>query len=124
MTILRAPFAPAAKAVPAPSRDRVLDLIRAGCLVVVVVLHAVMAGIEVGESGIQIRNALENQQWFTPISWIIQVMPLFFIVGGFAGITQWRRMRDSGATPADFVRARLVRLARPALVAFAAIAAA
>lgn len=81
-----------------------------------------MAGIEIGPSGTQITNALENQRWFTPVSWVIQVMPLFFVVGGFAGITQWRRMRSSGATPADFVRVRLTRLARPALVAFAVIA--
>ncbi|MEV0698084.1 acyltransferase [Saccharopolyspora sp. NPDC050389] len=128
MATPRTPFAPAPAPAPAPtagpgpSRDRVLDLVRSACLVVVVVLHAMMAGIETGPSGIQITNALENQRWFTPISWIIQVMPLFFVVGGFAGITQWRRMRDAGATPADFVRTRLTRLARPTLAAFAAIA--
>ncbi|WP_246153944.1 acyltransferase family protein [Saccharopolyspora hirsuta] len=122
MTISRADIAPAPVAGSGPFRDRVLDLVRAGCLVVVVVLHAMMAGIEVGDDGVRITNALENQGWFTPVSWGVQVMPLFFVVGGFAGVTQWRRMRDSGATPADFARARLVRLARPALVAFAAIA--
>ncbi|MGP4017812.1 acyltransferase family protein [Saccharopolyspora sp. 5N708] len=124
MAVLRTPVAPTPESTtgPGPARDRVLDLVRSACLVVVVVLHAMMAGIEVTASGIQITNAFENQKWFVPVSWIIQVMPLFFIVGGFAGITQWRRMRAAGATPADFVRTRLTRLARPALVAFAAIA--
>ncbi|MER7010351.1 acyltransferase [Saccharopolyspora sp. NPDC000359] len=101
-----------------------LDLVRAGCLVVVVVLHAMMAGIRVDGDGVRITNALEGQGWFTPVSWVIQVMPLFFVVGGFAGVTQWRRMRGAGAAPADFVRTRLVRLARPAVVAFGVIAAA
>ncbi|MER5394661.1 acyltransferase [Saccharopolyspora sp. NPDC002686] len=122
MAATRTSSAPAPTAAPGASRDRVLDLVRAGCLVVVVVLHATMAGIEIGPSGTQITNALENQPWFTPVSWIVQVMPLFFVVGGFAGITQWRRMRSAGAAPADFIRVRLTRLARPALVAFAVIA--
>ncbi|GAA2799790.1 acyltransferase [Saccharopolyspora taberi] len=105
----------------AQNRDPVLDLVRAGCLVVVVVLHAVMAGITVDAGGIDIVNAVDDQDWFTPVSWFVQVMPLFFIVGGFAGITQWRRMRDKGGTAVEFVHGRLNRLARPALIAFAMI---
>ena len=107
-----------------PTRDPVLDLVRAGCLVVVVVLHAMMAGITVDAGGIHIVNALEDQDWFTPVTWFVQVMPLFFVVGGFAGITQWRRMRNRGATAVEFVHGRLNRLARPAFLAFAVIGAA
>ncbi|QUH05921.1 acyltransferase [Saccharopolyspora erythraea] len=96
-------------------------MVRAGCLVVVVVLHALMAGITVDAGGIHIVNAMDYAGWFVPASWCVQVMPLFFIVGGFAGITQWRRMRDQGRSAVEFVRGRLERLARPALLAFAVI---
>ncbi|EQD83242.1 acyltransferase family protein [Saccharopolyspora erythraea] len=100
-----------------------LDLVRASCLVVVVVLHALMAGITVDAGGIHIVNAMDEAEWFVPASWFVQVMPLFFIVGGFAGITQWRRMRDQGRSAFEFVRGRLERLARPALLAFAVVGA-
>ncbi|GAA4877332.1 acyltransferase [Saccharopolyspora cebuensis] len=106
----------------AESRDPVLDLVRAACLVVVVVLHAMMAGIEVVDGRIRIGNAFAGQEWFAVVTWFVQVMPVFFVVGGFAGLTQWRGMRARGATAGEYARARLHRLARPAAVAFAAIA--
>ncbi|MGG7463387.1 acyltransferase family protein [Plantibacter sp. YIM 135347] len=108
----------------APStRDRALDLVRSVSLVVVVLLHGMMAGISVGPSRqVVVTNALEDQPWFIPLSWLVQVMPLFFIVGGFAGLSQWRRVQARGGSAVEFVRSRLERLARPAIVVFGTIA--
>ena len=96
-------------------RDGSIDAVRATLLMVVVALHSLMVGVSVGAGGVEMANALENQPWFAPVSWLVQVMPLFFIVGGFASITQWRSLRAAGVSPAQYVRSRIVRLVRPAI---------
>ncbi|KQV06941.1 acyltransferase family protein [Leifsonia sp. Root112D2] len=107
---------------PAPTHhDLSIDVARAACLVVVVMLHAMMVGVSMGANGPVLQNALEGQAWFAPVSWIVQIMPLFFIAGGFSSITQWRRMEQRGASGSDYVRARLARLLRPAVVLVASV---
>lgn len=104
-------------------RDSAVDLVKACCLLVVVGLHAMMAGVTVGVDGLQVTNALAGHYIFAWATWAVQVMPLFFLLGGFASITQWRRMRDKGAVPADYIRQRVNRLARPALLPIALVGA-
>lgn len=122
MTLLDRPRLDPVRSAPAP-RDAAMDLVRAACLVVVVALHAFMAGITVTGGEIGVTNVVIGQAWFAPVSWIVQMMPLFFIVGGFAGITQWRRMRSRGESSVAFVTGRLQRLAVPAIAAFGVIGA-
>lgn len=45
-------------------------------------------------------------------------MPLFFALGGFTAYTAWRSLRRRGGDSTDFVRGRVLRLARPALPLF------
>jgi hypothetical protein len=97
-------------------RDAAVDFVKAACLLVVVGLHALMAGITVGSSGLAITNALEFHPIFAWSTWAVQVMPLFFLLGGFASVTQWRRMKGEGATAGDYIRRRVQRLAHPALL--------
>jgi Acyltransferase family len=54
---------------------------------------------------------------------VFQVMPLFFIVGGFSNTASWTSAKARGESYGDWVRARSTRLVRPALwfVAFWAI---
>ena len=98
-----------------PDRDLSIDAVRALCLPVVVLLHALQMGI----SGDPLRasNALAHWQPLTWITWIGMIMPTFFIAGGFAGITTWRRMRGRGGTAGEYIRVRALRLARPVLTA-------
>jgi len=110
-------------AVPAGSaggRDRSIDLLRAGCLLVVVALHAMMVGVTFDESGPVFENALDTG-WFAPVSWLVQVMPLFFVAGGVTGITSWRRWRSRRRTASEFALGRLQRLLIPAIVVMAAV---
>lgn len=100
----------AAAAAPRVSRDRVVDLVRAGCLLAVVGLHALMVGVSVQGGVPVLENALETWSGFTVFSWIAQMMPLFFILGGFASITHYRQVRSRGVRPADYIAARLRRL--------------
>ncbi|HWU58325.1 MAG TPA: acyltransferase [Microbacteriaceae bacterium] len=105
----------------ATTRDTSVDAIRAACLIIVVALHATMVGVGRGPHGVIIENALEDQPWFAPVSWIVQVMPLFFIAGGFSAFTQWQRMAARGASAGDYVRARLTRLLVPAIAMVATV---
>ena len=104
-------------------RDSAVDLVKAFCLLVVVGLHTMMAGVTVGADGLHVTNALAGHYIFAWATWGVQVMPLFFLLGGFASITQWRRMRENGAVPADYIRQRVNRLARPALLPIALVGA-
>ncbi|MCT9869179.1 acyltransferase family protein [Paenarthrobacter aurescens] len=109
--------------VPA-SRDLVVDLIRVACMFAVVAVHLLMMGISVDESGIGVGNPLTSLSWFAQGTWFGQVMPLFFVVGGFASLTSWRSLQRKGGDAGDYLRNRVLRLVRPtvALYAFLAIA--
>ncbi|MDO9590157.1 MAG: acyltransferase, partial [Microcella sp.] len=98
------------------SRDRAVDLTRAACLIVVVGLHVIMAGITVGTDGLAITNSLDGHPIFAWSTWIVQVMPLFFVMGGFSSLLAWRRQRERGVLASTYVRDRVARLARPALL--------
>jgi len=103
-------------------RDRSIDAIRSASLVLVVLLHATMVGVTVTDGVPVFENALETE-WFAPASWFVQMMPLFFLAGGFTGIGAWRRARSRGQGAAEFVGARLHRLFAPAACLFAVVAA-
>ncbi|MDQ0575653.1 fucose 4-O-acetylase-like acetyltransferase [Agromyces albus] len=107
----------------AATRDPVMDLVRVLCVAVVVVGHMLMVGAAVIPGrGLVVERTLLETDWIGPVSWIAQIMPLFFVVGGFAGIGAWRRLAASGGTAADYIRSRILRLARPSIALFAALA--
>lgn len=99
-------------------RDLTLDIARVFCVVLVVVIHLLMVGVGVGPDGLVVSRPLENQSWFWIATWFGQIMPLFFVVGGFASLTAWRSLQRRGGNAADYVRNRVLRLAQPALPLF------
>ncbi|MEU8898985.1 acyltransferase [Nocardia sp. NPDC048505] len=95
------------------SRDRYLDLLRVFSLATVVLGHWLMVVLVPGaDGGVGVDNALGIMPALQPVTWIFQVMPLFFFVGGFAHAGALRR--DPGY--AGFVRARAARLLIPTAV--------
>jgi hypothetical protein len=91
-------------------RDRYLDLLRVLSLATVVVGHWLMAAVETGPDGrARAGNALAVLPSLQPLTWVFQVMPLFFAVGGFAHATALRK----GPRYGEFVRARAARLLVP-----------
>ncbi|WP_144659262.1 acyltransferase [Paenarthrobacter nicotinovorans] len=120
---LKAELHGGAPTVPA-SRDLVVDLIRVACMFAVVAVHLLMMGINVDDSGIGVDNPLTSLSWFAQGTWFGQIMPLFFVVGGFASLTSWRSLRRKGGDAGDYLRNRVLRLVRPtvALYAFLAVA--
>ena len=117
MAIVEAPPLTAPRAPLPGARDTAIDLLRALCVVGVVLLHAIMVGVTVSDGAPVFDNASEGTWWIVPVSWALQVMPLFFIIGGFAGYVAYRRHRERGGSASAFVAARVHRLLRPALFA-------
>ncbi|MFC8683328.1 acyltransferase [Microbacterium ureisolvens] len=103
----------------ASGRDRAIDFVRALCIIGVVVLHAMMVGVGVGDAGPSFVNASDGTWWIVPLSWVLQVMPLFFVIGGFSGATAFRRARARGRDGVAFVAGRVHRLLLPAIVTIA-----
>jgi surface polysaccharide O-acyltransferase-like enzyme len=112
--------APAASPVDLSKRDLTVDLVRVVCVLLVVAIHLLEVGVGVSSSGsLTVSRTLEQQSWFNGLSWAGQIMPLFFVVGGFASITAWRSLTARGGDAAHFVRGRILRLSLPALPLFA-----
>lgn len=103
-------------------RDLVVDLVRTACMVLVVVVHITMVGVAVGPDGIAVTSPLQEAPWYVAATWVGQVMPLFFVVGGFASAVGWRSTVARGGGARDFVANRLVRLFRPAIPLFLVLA--
>lgn len=106
-------------------RDLTLDLVRVVCVLLVVVVHLLLAGVSLGDDGVRIEKTLEEQSWFNVVSFVFQIMLAFFLVGGFAAMTGWDSLvrRNPGQSfresASAFVRVRIARLARPAIAVMA-----
>ena len=121
MAIVQASHAAAPSAPRRASRDTGIDFVRALCVLGVVLLHAIMVGVTVTDSGPVFENASDGTGWIAPLSWLLQVMPLFFVIGGFSGLLAYRRMTQRGGTAVGFVAGRLHRLLRPAIFTIAIV---
>ena len=117
MTVIARPAAELHPRSSAVGRDPAVDLARAACLIVVVALHALMVGVTIRAGRPVLENALEAWGGLSPLTWFVQIMPLFFVVGGFSAVTQWSRLSANGMSASDYVGLRMRRLLTPAVVA-------
>ena len=106
-------------AVDLSKRDLTLDLTRVFCVLLVVAIHLMFVGVGHTKSGaLTISRPLDHESWFPLATWAGQIMPVFFVVGGFAGLTSWRSSVRKGKNAQDFARTRVLRLAQPAFPLF------
>ncbi len=100
-------------------RDLTLDLARVVCVLFVLVVHLLQIGIGPGPDGQLVASRpAEQQPWFNAATWVGQVMPLFFVVGGFASAAGWASWTKRGGDAWGFIRTRTLRLAQPAVPLF------
>lgn len=98
-------------------RDRVVDAVRAASILVVVLGHWTMAAPERVEGSLRLRNVLEVATWAQPLTWLFQVMPLFFLAAGFANHRSLSPRPDgSRRSVAAYLAGRVDRVLRPTLV--------
>ncbi len=92
-----------------PDRDRAVDVARLAALVVVMFGHCALLLATIDSGGLRIGNLLGEMPALAPITWVVQVMPLFFLAGGAAGAYGWREGTQWGT----WLVARAQRLCRP-----------
>jgi peptidoglycan/LPS O-acetylase OafA/YrhL len=98
-----------------PQRNRYVDFLRAASIVVVILGHWLMATVQYVDGEFSSQHLFRLQpatQWLT---WIFQVMPIFFIVGGYSNAFSLESARRRGIGYADWLTARLYRLTVPVL---------
>jgi len=97
-----------------PTRDRFVDLLRALSIGVVVCWHWLFSITHRQPDGtLSMPNPIDQLPGAWLATWILQVMPLFFFVGGFANGAGWRSARRAGRGDGVFLRSRLRRLLVP-----------
>ena len=94
-------------------RDRTVDLMRAVSIAVVVIWHWAGSVTHRRDGEIVMPNPIDQVPLLWLATWVGQVMPVFFLVGGFANLAAWDRAAGSARA---FLRARLTRLLRPTAV--------
>lgn len=94
------------------SRNRVVDFLRAAAITVVVLGHWTLVAVH-PEHGIQPHGVLDHARWTHPLTWVFQIMPIFFLVGGFSNGLSWRSARRKGHSYGFWLRARVRRLSGP-----------
>jgi len=105
---------------PAPSgRNVYIDFLRAFSLLIVVAWHWAFTIIVWEDDGPHATNPIGFTTGMWAATWLLQVMPLFFYVGGYSHLTAWRRAQERGETIWHFVYKRLKGLAIPAFSLFA-----
>jgi hypothetical protein len=96
-----------------PERNRYVDFLRAASIGVVVGGHWLLAAPVVGREELTLSDMLRTAPWSQWLTWAFQVMPLFFIVGGYANGISWDAAARRGIPYAGWLAARMRRLVGP-----------
>jgi hypothetical protein len=104
-----------AAATPA-SRDRYVDFLRVASIAVVVLGHWLMAAFSSEGGRLAAGNALAFVPGLWLATWLLQVMPVFFFIGGFSNLAAVRSTARRGGGYAAYLSGRAVRLLRPTMV--------
>ncbi|WP_066898852.1 acyltransferase family protein [Mycolicibacterium houstonense] len=90
-------------------RDRAIDVIRIASLVGVVFGHTIMATSTIRDDVFIWSNLLTESTVFQALTWVFQIMPLFFFAGVAASVQSWR----PGSSWGGWLLKRCTRLYRP-----------
>lgn len=97
----------------AKTRDEYVDFLRAVSLVVVVIWHWVFTILIINETTVSPTNPIGFTRGMWAITWVLQVMPVFFFVGGFTHRLAFDNYTKG--TSRRFLKRRSKRLLVPSL---------
>ncbi|HVL64601.1 MAG TPA: acyltransferase [Actinomycetota bacterium] len=97
-------------------RDRYVDFLRAFSIGVVVLGHWLIAIVYWRDGDVTGENALAVVPGLWLATWVLQVMPVFFFVGGFSNLVSWDATARRGGGYGAFLWGRAERLLRPTAV--------
>lgn len=99
------------------SRDRVVDFLRVFSIGVVVLWHWTFSITHWRGGSLRMPNPIGDVPGLWAATWLLQVMPLFFLVGGYANLAAWDAVRRSSGSAVEsaslFWAKRFGRLLRP-----------
>lgn len=96
-------------------RNHVIDCVRAWCVLVVVVFHALLYQVVLVDGApTLVPWAPPHWPWW-PITWFAMPIPLFFLAGGFANAVVVDKLSARGASYGHFLAERGRRLIGPLL---------
>lgn len=97
------------------TRNRYVDLLRGISIGSVVFGHWLMAAPYYEDGRPHMAHLLAVVPWSQWLTWLFQVMPIFFFVGGYANMTSWRAAQRRGQGYNFWLAGRLQRLLGPVL---------
>lgn len=99
-----------------PERNRYVDLLRAVSILVVVIGHWIIRTGWYVDGELTPGSMLESNPQMQWLTWLFQVMPIFFIVGGYSNAVSLESAQRKGVGFAGWLAARLHRLVSPLLL--------
>ncbi|MFB6616345.1 acyltransferase [Streptomyces sp. NPDC056367] len=94
-------------------RDRAVDGLRALALLAVPTGHWLLGGFTLdADGGLHNASPLSAFGALAPASWVLQMLGIFFLVGGYASALSFNRRKGSAGA---WLKGRIVRLGRPVL---------
>lgn len=97
------------------SRNRYVDFLRGISILSVVFGHWLMAAPHYDSGKPHMWHLLAVVPWSQWLTWLFQVMPIFFFVGGFSNMTSWEAASRRGHGYGLWLGSRLQRLLGPVL---------
>jgi hypothetical protein len=96
-------------------RNRYVDLLRALSIMAVVLGHWLISAPYFLAGAPAYSHLLELAPWSQWLTWLFQVMPVFFFVGGFSNGVSWESARRKGLGYREWFDARTRRLIGPVM---------
>jgi hypothetical protein len=94
-------------------RNRAVDLYRAVAILFVVLGHWLLVAPVIRNGELELSILLAEQRWTQYATWLFQVMPVFFFVGGYANSLSWASAKRDRTKARAWASTRLARLLLP-----------
>ncbi len=98
------------------NRNRYVDFLRSVSILIVISGHWLIATAFYVDGNLAQGKLLQSEPWTQWLTWLFQVMPIFFIVGGYSNAVSLESARRKQVAYAGWLAARLHRLVAPLLV--------
>jgi fucose 4-O-acetylase-like acetyltransferase len=96
------------------TRDWTIDVLRIFSLSIVILMHWTSDRVTVSDGHVHTDPALHGPLMWT-LTWLLQIMPVFFLCGGFANTIVVDRHRAENRSYGEYLGARARRLTTPML---------
>ena len=97
-----------------PARELSADLYRVVAVAIIVIGHWLLSAVTYRDGHFGYDEVLAELPWTHWLTWFFQVVPVFFVVGGYANAASWTRWRAEERLRRDWLRHRCAGILGPA----------